>query len=415
MRHRRHGMTLIDLLVAICLLGLLSAICMAQAILMDTIENRVKCASNLRQIGQAILMYSNDNKGAYPRTMLSGDNDPIPVWGTPYEGNKDIGACTSDKPDETADPFIKDDKPAAKFKPKPNDVTAALFLLLRTQDITPEVFVCPATMQEKWEFGGGANTALNWTNWQGNDVLRKHLSYSYQNPYASPKAIASGFRLNNSITAEFAIVADMNPGTDALLKLNLRSTPSELRAGNTANHSREGQNVMYGDGHVSFEQSPFVGVKRDNIYTYGVSGGDKPESGGDGFAGSPVSPDDSILLPTARSIGLADENGDLLSTMKVQPLSAEQKTALRKDLSGKYTRYFGQQQFELTITDDQLIAVGGPVTINYHYEVVERVGDRVRLKLTASKAKDAAMYIALEPPGLVIKGNPYLVGGWHKQ
>jgi len=26
--------------------------------------------------------------------------------------------------------------------PKPNDVTAAIFLLLRTQDVTPEVFVC---------------------------------------------------------------------------------------------------------------------------------------------------------------------------------------------------------------------------------------------------------------------------------
>jgi len=31
--------------------------------------NRVKCASNLRQIGQAILLYSNDNNGPYPRTI----------------------------------------------------------------------------------------------------------------------------------------------------------------------------------------------------------------------------------------------------------------------------------------------------------------------------------------------------------
>ncbi len=29
-------------------------------------SNRIKCASNLRQIGQAILMYANDHAGAYP-------------------------------------------------------------------------------------------------------------------------------------------------------------------------------------------------------------------------------------------------------------------------------------------------------------------------------------------------------------
>jgi prepilin-type processing-associated H-X9-DG protein len=28
--------------------------------------NRVKCASNMRQVGQAILLYSNENRGAYP-------------------------------------------------------------------------------------------------------------------------------------------------------------------------------------------------------------------------------------------------------------------------------------------------------------------------------------------------------------
>jgi prepilin-type processing-associated H-X9-DG protein len=31
--------------------------------------NRVKSASNLRQIGQAMLLYSNENKGKYPREM----------------------------------------------------------------------------------------------------------------------------------------------------------------------------------------------------------------------------------------------------------------------------------------------------------------------------------------------------------
>ncbi len=31
--------------------------------------NRVKCASNLRQIGHAILLYANENRGAYPQSL----------------------------------------------------------------------------------------------------------------------------------------------------------------------------------------------------------------------------------------------------------------------------------------------------------------------------------------------------------
>jgi hypothetical protein len=91
--------------------------------------NRVKCASNLRQIGQAILLYSNENRGAYPRTYTTipaGNGAVVPTWGT--------GATPSNG---LADPFKSDSQCAN------NDVSAALFLLLRTQDITSEVFTCP--------------------------------------------------------------------------------------------------------------------------------------------------------------------------------------------------------------------------------------------------------------------------------
>ena len=43
--------------------------------------NRVKCASNERQIGQAILLYSNDNKGKYPPdlgTLIKTQDITIP-------------------------------------------------------------------------------------------------------------------------------------------------------------------------------------------------------------------------------------------------------------------------------------------------------------------------------------------------
>ena len=78
---------------------------------------------------------------------------------------------------------------------------------------------------------------------------------------------------------------------------------SRLRAGNpparrpqNENHQRQGQNVLYGDGHAEFQQNPFCGSKRDNIYT--VSGStDGSITTSRTVIGSPTWAGDSILLP----------------------------------------------------------------------------------------------------------------------
>jgi hypothetical protein len=76
-----------------------------------------------------------------------------------------------------------------------SDASAALSLLLRTPDITSEAFSCPTTQPSEWEwdFGGGANTAVNWSNWNSSAGVLKNLSYSYQNPYPnSATNVSSG-------------------------------------------------------------------------------------------------------------------------------------------------------------------------------------------------------------------------------
>ena len=40
-----------------------------------------------------------------------------------------------------------------------------------------------------------------------------------------------------------------------------------IMCANTQSHDREGQNVLFADGHTSFEKAPDVGFKNDNIYT----------------------------------------------------------------------------------------------------------------------------------------------------
>jgi prepilin-type processing-associated H-X9-DG protein len=158
--------------------------------------------------------------------------------------------------------------------------------------------VCPSSDAEKWDFEGLNKSVANWSNWQGTDGIRKHLSYSYQNPYPDDAAIEpGGFKLNNSVTAEFAVAADMNPGISRgknVLLVTSTSSARDMRQANSRNHDGDGQNVLFGDGHVEFVSNPFVGVQRDMIYAR--------RAGADGYVSSEVrnssfDGNDNVLLP----------------------------------------------------------------------------------------------------------------------
>ena len=82
--HRKTGFTLVELLVVIGIIALLISILLPSLNRARETANRVKCASNLRQIGQAILLYTNENNGAYPRTVANaGGRDRSPPPGAP--------------------------------------------------------------------------------------------------------------------------------------------------------------------------------------------------------------------------------------------------------------------------------------------------------------------------------------------
>jgi prepilin-type processing-associated H-X9-DG protein len=280
----RRGFTLLELVVIMGLVLVLAAFALAEVDEQKETANRVKCASNLRQIGQAFLLYANENRGAYPRTRFDPETAGKPAAFT----NPQMA-----EPDED-ERKVEIEPPYLKTGPKVNDVTAALFRLIATQEISPQVFVCPsvaATMKdEDLPEVVDVKKLVNFSD-------PRQLSYSYANPYPNEAAIADGYKLNSAISAEFAIAADINPGVEDLLTANVTVGEEQMKKVNSSNHQQDGQNVLFGDGHVEFQNTPFCGIERDNIYTHGKT---DQTSGGEGIIGSPSSAKDSILLPTAN-------------------------------------------------------------------------------------------------------------------
>lgn len=112
----KQGFTLIELLVVIAIIAILAAIIFPVFASAREKGRQTVCASNLRQLGTAIRLYTDDYDGEMPRTSHNAANAPI-VWVlslAPYIQNAyQIRACPSDP---AVDDFTTRD-PSVPFNP----------------------------------------------------------------------------------------------------------------------------------------------------------------------------------------------------------------------------------------------------------------------------------------------------------
>jgi prepilin-type N-terminal cleavage/methylation domain-containing protein/prepilin-type processing-associated H-X9-DG protein len=83
----RAAFTLVELLVVIGIIGLLISILLPALGRARQQANKVACESNLRQIGQAMVLYTMDNQGALPYGFWNGAWNPFTVSNGPANYN----------------------------------------------------------------------------------------------------------------------------------------------------------------------------------------------------------------------------------------------------------------------------------------------------------------------------------------
>ncbi|MBE7158231.1 MAG: type II secretion system protein [Rhodospirillales bacterium] len=85
---RREAFTLIELLCVIAVIGVLAAILMPVLKGVTARSRQVQCTGNLKQIGAAILLYTNDNNGQLPGPQFQKIylTNTLPLALDPYTG-----------------------------------------------------------------------------------------------------------------------------------------------------------------------------------------------------------------------------------------------------------------------------------------------------------------------------------------
>ena len=114
--HKRRGFTLIELLVVIAIIAILAAILFPVFAKAREAARGTSCRSNLKQIGTALMMYTQDYDETYPNrrfgTAARPTGDDVNSWRTviqPYVKNNQLFTCPSNPSNQTisTDPTYK--------------------------------------------------------------------------------------------------------------------------------------------------------------------------------------------------------------------------------------------------------------------------------------------------------------------
>jgi len=336
----RRGFTLIELLVVISIIALLIAILLPSLAKAKELANRAVCSANIRGVIQTMFTYAQSNGSVFPCTpgpvSTSYSNQPQEPGG--YAAGQNAGQIVADWYGNTSTGGTTGGTSGIQTQDE-GDPIACMYMLVLQNYATTKSFICPSdpiattpSLQYSQTAATNGGTAYQpnfgvMTDGQQPNTTGQGESYSINYPWqyqsgGSTPANAGGWWTNN-IDSDQPVMSDMAPEDTAnpTISPSGRETTEPLSntygpyVYNSGNHAGAGQNVGFGDGHVSWETNPYVGADQDNIFTYfsaaATSGASQagPTEGGTGITstGTSVSlnnqyspntpPYDTIMVP----------------------------------------------------------------------------------------------------------------------
>jgi prepilin-type N-terminal cleavage/methylation domain-containing protein len=267
MVRQKKAFTLIELLVVVAIIALLISILLPSLQRARELSKRTVCAANVRGIGQACKIYSNED----PEDLLP--LVPYNATKTSFSYINQIGV--------SRDTITNTSSLSAS-------TTRCLWMLVRGTtggSVTVKQFRCPSS-DDTVDDTEDLNRYYDFKGY-------RQISYGYQVPYGSQNQT----RPSESIDIRMGLIADKGPFSIAGSTANPGGgIPDEAQAYNRPNGQQnvqyptdveknslekwvvfnspnhggqsngEGQNVLFGDSHVDFQRKPIVGVDEDNIY-----------------------------------------------------------------------------------------------------------------------------------------------------
>ena len=293
--------TLIELLVVISIIAILVSILLPALAKARELANRAVCMANVRGIIQSMITYGESNNGTFP--VIPGVPGPpagsADYLNLPFPENNWTTGMTAPQVVQYWYQYGPGFTWAGTSTPCP---LASLWLLVLQGYTTPASFICPSDpiavgpAPEYVTSGTVTSYASNFyppaatisTLTGGSSSLGQGESYSIAFPWHLGATGQTGpWWTTNGANTEVPLVGDMAPmdgsapngdGTGEGVYQRITTTlPTANTYGpyiyNSGNHAGDGQNVGFGDDHVTWETSPYVGENGDNIFTYTTATG----------------------------------------------------------------------------------------------------------------------------------------------